>query len=157
RSSEQRFRVFVDHAADSFFLHGEEARVLDVNRRACESLGYTRDELIGMTPFDFDADLTPALVEDRVRKLIAGETIAFEARHRRKDGTVFPVEIRGRAFWEGGRGFLVTMARDITDRKRAEEALRESEERFRILAKATNDAVWDWDLGTNQVWWNEGV
>ena len=46
---------------------------------------------------------------------------------------------------------------DITDRKRAEEALRESEERFSRLAKATNDAVWDWDLSTNEVWWNEGV
>src|SRR5262249_50052852 len=47
------------------------------------------------------------------------------------DGAVFPVEVRGRAFWEGGRRFLVSLARDVTDRKRAEEALRESEERFR--------------------------
>ena len=132
RDSERRFRVFVDHAADAFFLHGEgDARVLDVNRRACESLGYTRDELIGMTPFDFDPDLTPAQVEARVRKLNEEETIAFEARNRRKDGTVFPVEVRGKAFREGDRGFLVTLVRDITDRKRAEEALRESEEQFR--------------------------
>src|SRR2546421_2693593 len=46
---------------------------------------------------------------------------------------------------------------DITGLKRAEEALRASEARFRALAKATNDAVWDWDLGTNKVWWSEGV
>src|SRR5262245_3346068 len=85
RASERRFRVFVDHAADAFFLHeAGTARVLDVNRRACESLGYPREELIGMTPFDFDPDLTPALVEERVRKISEGETIAFEARHRRK-------------------------------------------------------------------------
>src|SRR6202043_3856934 len=63
--------------------------------------------------------------------LDSGGTIAFESRHRRKDGTVFPVEVRGQAFWEGGRRFIVSLARDITDRKRAEEALRESEERFR--------------------------
>ena len=98
--------------------------MLDVNRRACESLGYTRDELLGMTPFDFDPDLTPALVEDRVRKLNEGETIAFETRHRRKDGTIFPVEVRGKGFREGGRGFLVSLARDITERKRAEEKVR---------------------------------
>jgi PAS domain-containing protein len=60
RACEQRFRTFVDHAGDAFFLHDAGmARVLDVNRRACESLGYTREELIGMAPLDFDPNLTP--------------------------------------------------------------------------------------------------
>jgi PAS domain S-box-containing protein len=131
RASEHRFRTFVDQAADAFFLLGADGRVLDVNRSACESLGYSREELLGMTPYDFDPDLTPGLVEELLGKLAAGETVAFEARHRRKDGIIFPVELRGRAFSEGGRNFLVSMARDVTERKRAEEALRESEERFR--------------------------
>ncbi|HEV3261236.1 MAG TPA: PAS domain S-box protein [Gemmataceae bacterium] len=131
RASEQRFRTFVDHATDAFFLHDEQGRILDVNRQACESLGYARDELVGMVAFDFDPDVTPADLEDFGPKLDDGGTIAFESRHRRKDGTVFPVEVRGQAFWEGGRRFIVSLARDITDRKRAEEALRESEERFR--------------------------
>jgi PAS domain S-box-containing protein len=131
RASEGRFRTFVDHAADAFFLQEDQGRILDANRQACESLGYTREELIGMTPFDFDPDLTPQKIEEDVRKLNEGETIAFESRHRRKDGTLFPVEIRGKVFREGCRRFFVTLARDITDRKRAEEALRESEERFR--------------------------
>jgi PAS domain S-box-containing protein len=131
RAGKQRFRTFVDHAADGFFLQDEQGRILDVNRRACESLGYTRDELVGMTPSDFDPDLIPARLEALVRQAKAGKTVASEARHRRKDGTLFPVEVRGKAFWEGGRQFFVSLARDITERKRAEEALRESEERFR--------------------------
>ncbi len=131
RKSEQRFRTFVDHATDAFFLFGDGNVVLDVNRQACESLGYNRDELIGMTPLDFDPDVTPAALEEIKCKLDGGELMAFESRHRRKDGTVFPVEVRGQAFWEGGRRFVVSLARDIADRKRAEDALRESEERFR--------------------------
>jgi two-component system sensor histidine kinase/response regulator len=131
RASEQRFRVFVDHAADGFFLFGHQGRILDVNRLACESLGYTRDEMLGMTPFDFDPDVTPNGLEELIRKFNAGETIAFETRHRRKDGTIFPVEVRGKSFWESGQQRSVTLARDITERKQAEHALRESEERFR--------------------------
>jgi two-component system sensor histidine kinase/response regulator len=140
--SEQRFRAFVDHATDAFFLQDERHVILDVNRRACECLGYTRDELLGMTPTDFDPDVTPADLEDIKRKLAAGEMMAFECRHRRKDGTIFPVEIRGQAFWEGGRRFTVALVRDITDRKRAEEALRESERRWRGLTEALPQLVW---------------
>jgi PAS domain S-box-containing protein len=142
RESEQRFRTFVDHATDAFFLLDDKNTILDVNLQACQSLGYARDELVGMTPTDLDTDVAHGDVEDIERRLNAGETIAVESRHRRKDGTIFPVEIRGRAFWEGGRRLTVALARDITERKRAEEALRESERRFRTLAEALPHMVW---------------
>ena len=142
RESERRFRTFVDHATDAFFLFDDRHVVLDVNRQACQSLGYTRDELVGKTAPDLDPDITPANIEEINRKLNAGETVAFESRHRRKDGTVFPVEVRGKAFWEGGRNFVVALARDMTEHKRAEEAMRESERRFRILAEALPHMVW---------------
>jgi PAS domain S-box-containing protein len=131
RESERRFRTFVDHATDAFFLFDDQTVVLDVNRQACRSLGYTRDELLGMTPIDFDPDVTPARTEEIKRKLDAGQPIAFESRHRRKDGTVFPVEVRGQAFWEDGRRFYVSLARDTTDRKRAEEEIRRLNQELR--------------------------
>ncbi|HKM54882.1 MAG TPA: PAS domain S-box protein, partial [Isosphaeraceae bacterium] len=142
RASEKRFRTFVDHASDAFFLQGDGGTILDVNRRACESLGYTRDELVGKTPFEFDPDLTLAMLEEFGRSLDAGESVAFDTRHRRKDGSVFPVEVRAKAFWEGERRFTVSLARDVTDRKRAEEALRLSEQRYRSLVEATSAIVW---------------
>jgi PAS domain S-box-containing protein len=129
RESEQRFRTFVDHATDAFFLQDDRGVILDVNRQACESLGYTRDELVGKTPSDFDPDVTPALLEELDRKLNAEELVAFESRHRRKDGAIFPVEVRGRAFWEGGRRFLVSLARDISERKQ-DEALLDGQKRI---------------------------
>ncbi len=129
RESEQRFRTFVDHASDAFFLQDDRGVILDVNRQACAGLGYTREELVGQTPALFDPDVTPALLEDLDRRLNAQEPVAFEARHRRKDGTFFPVEVRGRAFWEGGRRFLVSLSRDIGERK-YDEALLNGQKRI---------------------------
>ncbi|HEX4634166.1 MAG TPA: PAS domain S-box protein, partial [Gemmatimonadales bacterium] len=150
RASEQRFRTFVDHATDALFLQDDQLVVVDVNRQACLSLGYTRDELVGTTPLDFDPDVTPAVLEEFGRRLDTGEMLVFESRHRRKDGSVFPVEVRGRPFWEGGRRFTVALARDMTEHKRAEEALRESERRFRTLAEALPSMAWtaepDWAI-----------
>ncbi len=129
RASEQRFRTFVDQATDAFFLQDDQGVILDVNHQACESLGYTRDELVGKNPGAFDPDLTPALLQELDQKLNAKQMVAFESRHRRKDGGLFPVDIRGRAFWEGGRRFLVSLARDISQRKQ-DEALLEGQKRI---------------------------
>ena len=125
RESEARFRKFVDHATDTFMLHNPDGIVLDVNRNACESLGYSRDELIGMTPFDFDADLNTVTWQRYSERLKTGDIVTFESRHRRKDGTLFPVEIRVREFCQGGPRLFISLSRDITERKRAAEAFRE--------------------------------
>jgi PAS domain S-box-containing protein len=132
RESEVRFRAFIDHATDAFFLNDwPDARFVDVNHQACESLGYSRDELIGMTPLDFAPDVTPAMIERLRVRLDAGETVTFDTRHRRKDGSVFPVEVRIRSITLNGRSYGLALTRDITERKKAEDALRASEERFR--------------------------
>ena len=122
-TAETRFRTFVDHATDALFVHDAQGKVLDVNRRACESLGFGRDELIGMTPRLFDAHAgVDESFERQIRKrLDAGESFDFETTHRRKDGTTFPVEVRTCPFWEGDQRFALSLARDITERRRAEE------------------------------------
>ena len=123
RETETRFRTYIDHATDAFFvLDFEGGTILDVNRQACENLGYTREEIIGKTVFDFDAALDPEFLNQNIRPRIeAGESVTFETRHRRKDGSVFPVEIRARAFRIGGRVFNLSLALDITERKQSEE------------------------------------
>ena len=130
----------VDHASDAFFLYNEDATVLDVNRQACEGLGYRRDELIGRTAFDYGPDLTPELLLRIRGRLQAGKTVTYDGRHRRKDGTVFPVEVRIRALWHEGQLLAVSLDRDITERKRAEEELRASERRFRTFVDHATDA-----------------
>ena len=101
RAAEERFRNFVNHATDGFFLFDEHRAIVDVNRQACESLGYSRDEMIGMHPGDFDAALDEASIARLEERIKAGETVTFESLHRRKDGTVFPVEVRARQFQQG--------------------------------------------------------
>jgi PAS domain S-box-containing protein len=144
RASEARFRTFVDYAIDGFFLLDINSIVLDVNRQGCESLGCSREELIGQHRSLFDPDLDQVSVARLAQHRFTGETVTFESHHRRKDGTSFPVEVRVRAFEQGGRRFLA-LVRDITERKRAEEELLASEERFRTLVQFSFDVYWETD------------
>jgi PAS domain S-box-containing protein len=137
RESEDRFRAFVDYATDAFFLHDDELLVIDVNLQASASLGYSRHELIGMHPRDFDVGLDEATMGQLVDRFAAGENVTFESLHRRKDGTVFPVEVRTGRFQRGGRLYRLALARDITERKRAEE----EHERARRLEQEQQSAI----------------
>jgi PAS domain S-box-containing protein len=151
RASEERFRSVVDHATDGFFLFDEHQAILDVNKQACESLGYSREEMIGMHPRDFDAALDQASFARIGERVTSGETVTFETQHRRKDGTVFPVEVRVRQFQHGAYRFRLSLARDITERKRAEEALRESEAKLQRAQSIAHFGWWERDFTTNHV------
>ena len=75
-----------------------------------------------------------------------------------EDGTERWVAAKGQTLFEDGRPVrLIGFARDVTESRRAEQALRETEERYRLASRATNDAIWDWDLATNHVLWNEAL
>lgn len=122
RDSEQRFRTFIDHAADALFVVDlEQGTLVDVNREACQSLGYTREELIGKTTSAFDVEMDRAAIESIAERAASGETVFDTHLHRRKDGSMFPVEVHTSLVRYGERRFLLKVARDITDRKRAEE------------------------------------
>jgi PAS domain S-box-containing protein len=153
RASEARFRTFVDYATDAFFVLDDHSTVVDINRQACDSLGYSRKELIGRHRRDFDDALDEASAKSLRWRIAAEESVIFETRHRRKDGTSFPVEVRVGKFEQGGRRFLC-LVRDISERKRAEEALRRSEA---YLAEAqrlshTGTSVFN---ATGSLYWSE--
>jgi PAS domain S-box-containing protein len=123
RASETRFRTFVDHARDAFFLMDGRLTVVDVNRQACDSLGLGRNELIGMHPRQFDVGLDDAAIRRLMQRALAGESITFETVHRRRDGSTFPVEIRTGVFRQGDESFHLALARDISERRSAEAKL----------------------------------
>lgn len=139
RSSEARFRAFIDHATDAFFLQGEKAVILDINRQACESLGYSRDELLGSTPILFDHDISSSFAEQIQANICNGEMLTFDTHYTRKDGSSYPVEVKLRAFWIDDQPFLVSLARDITERKRIEDELRRKQEAERQFSQKLSD------------------
>jgi PAS domain S-box-containing protein len=134
RESEERLRTIMDQAADTFLLHRPDGTFVMVNEAACRSLGYTRAELLALRVHD----VVPAVMPDqpvgpRLAALASGESMASEGEHRRKDGSTFPVEARVGWLTVGGDRLILAIARDITDRKKAEQALRDSERRYRDL------------------------
>ncbi|MCA9257220.1 MAG: PAS domain S-box protein, partial [Phycisphaerales bacterium] len=148
RASESRYRMFVDNATDALFLHDSHGHIVDVNIQACRSLGYERDELIGRLPTVFDPNVTQSQIDEIHRRLNAGEDINFETVHTHRDGRAFPVEIRANRFEVNGVSYNLALARDITERKRSEEALARSESRFRGAIENIPDVIviYDRDL-----------
>ena len=144
KASEGRFRTFVDHATDAFFLHDGNGTILDVNRQACDSLGYTRDELVGMSPSAFVEGETGFY--KIASQLDSGDVVAFDSRYRRKDGYSFPVEVRLRSFTQEGKQFAVALVRDITQRKAAERAVIENHSLLKAVVEGTSGAVFVKDI-----------
>jgi len=133
RESEQRFRCLVDNAGDAFFLRDMQGKIHDVNRWACESLGYTREELLRMSIPDIDIEFIPKDLGRFSKLPPEAYPVCFEGVEQRKDGTTFPVEVRSTAVDVGGQRMMVSLARDITERKRAEGALRDQQQLLREL------------------------
>jgi PAS domain S-box-containing protein len=142
RVSEERFRCLVDGASDAFFLIDTQGRLFDVNRCACESLGYSREELLNMGVDDVQLQPLKWANGDPYWKFPEStQPITYEGLHRRKNGETFPVEVRLSFLEYLGKYWCLALARDITERKRSDAALRFSEERFRRLADVAGDAL----------------
>lgn len=129
KAVEQRLRLTqftVDHAADAVFWIGSDARFLYVNHTACESLGYSREELLQKTVHDIDPNFPAETWEETWASLGRGSTFSRESLHRRKDGSHFPVELTANYVRFEDLEAHITVARDISERKQAEEMLRHS-------------------------------
>ncbi len=118
----------LNNVHEAAFLIDENARFQYVNEEACRILGYSRDELLGLGVPDVDPNFPAERWPDHWNELRRLNSFTFEGRHKSREGCVFPVEINANYFEYGGQGYNLAMVRDITERKLAEEALRQSEE-----------------------------
>ncbi len=140
--SDSRFRDFVEHAADAFFVVDPETfRIIDVNKSACESLGYSRQELLQLTVQKVSLSAPLDRISEVWDRVKTGADVTLEGIHQRKDGTEFPVEGHIGYMEYDGRPVMLALIRDISDRVEAREALLASEKRFRKIFDHSNDAV----------------
>lgn len=138
-------------------LRGVGPRILYVNEAFERQTGYTRAEIIGLTPRVLQGPNTSRAALDRIAiALHEWRAVREELINYTRDGREFWLEldITPIADATGHVTHWVAIERNITDRKLAEQALRESEERFLLLARASKDAIWDWNLQTGSLWWN---
>lgn len=124
RVSEAKFHALFEEAADACFVHDFEGRFREVNRRACESLGYGRDELLARGVADVEPALDLAWARLRWPDLEVGKPFTLHAMHRRKDGTTFPAELRLTRVGLRGESMIMALVRDATAQRSERERLR---------------------------------
>ncbi len=141
RRSLRRHRLLSEYSRDVIlFIRRDDGRILEANRAAVQAYGYTHEELLERTIYDLRADATQAQTLDQ---MIQAETqgILFEAIHRRKNGATFPVEVSSQGATIDGSRTLISVIRDITERKRSEQILHDTQERLRTLAEAAFEGI----------------
>ncbi|MBI4775438.1 MAG: PAS domain S-box protein [Deltaproteobacteria bacterium] len=138
RESEEKFRKFSDEASlDGIIIH-ERGRILYVSEPFAKMYGYTREELIGLDPVDTIAPESRRVLLRHVRQ---GGEESYDVLAKRKDGSTFPIEVHPRNLLLGGRRVRTVVVRDLTERRQAEQALRESEARFRSIVEHSHDGI----------------
>jgi len=155
RESEKRYRILFEQSPDAMFILDLQGRHLDANPRATAMLGYTHTELLGLSLKQVSAQVPQS--EQIIQRLLRGEQIpTYERIFRKKNGELFPVELTVDLIRDlhGNPKYIQSIARDITERKRAEDALRESEANLNRAQAVAHIGSWYNQLATNQVTWS---
>lgn len=153
-----RFTQYVvDNTLDQAFWLTEDARVFYVNDAACRALGYARDELIGMSFFDFDPVFPADEFKQIWAKLRTGGSRSMETWHRSKDGRVYPVEVRVNYVLFGGQEYLCTFVTDTSERKSSEKIWRQTEQRYRQLMEILPIAAYTTDADGRITFFNRNA
>jgi len=145
RESESRFQRLAEATFEGVCVH-EAGKIVDTNNYFAEFLGYEPSEVIGMSPLDFAAPESRELI---MKNIASGNEEPIEAIGQKKDGTKFSVEIRGKILIHKGRETRVVALRDLSERKKNEQKLRESEERFKQFVEQSLLAIEIYDAEGN--------
>ena len=141
-----------DKAPIGIWRMGPEGEILDVNEQGCASLGYTREELCRMIVFDFAPGYGVDIWETNTDQLREAETITIEAQHQRKSGDIFPIQVISKLMRFKGQEHHLAFVQDISERKRMEYELKESEQRLDLALAGANEGIWDLRVPENTLY-----
>lgn len=147
RAVDEIIKTIIRTTIDGFYLVDMEGHILETNDAYCQMIGYSRDELINMSVKDIEALETQDVIQKRITKIMKNGSDRFETSHKRKDGKIIRIEASVNLLLDDKPGIFCFM-RDITERKWAEESLRESEERYRLLYDSITDGILIADIET---------
>lgn len=139
--SELKYRSLFEAVLDAVYIHDMDGNIVGVNDVACAMSGYSREELLGMNVRQLDTIENAALVEERIKTLLKNGKSSFETMHRRKDGSTFIYDVSASILDLDGGKAILSIGRDVTERKRVEEELRSLEYKFRSLFKSMSEGV----------------
>jgi len=144
RESEERYRLLVETMSDGMGLMDKDGKAIYVNPRLNEMLGYSPGEMIGRYGYSFFDETNRNIFSEQMSKRITGDRTPYEIEWTRKDGSKIPTLMSPQPIFDANGDFAGSFAvmTDITERKRIEETLRKSEEKFRLLVESTSDLVY---------------
>lgn len=152
-----RYRLLSEHARDILLFVGRDGRIIEANRAAVEAYGYAYDELLTRHVRELRAPQFADEVEAQLQQAFE-RGLLFETWHRRRDGALFPVEVSARAVGAGADRIVLSIIRDITERKRVEEELRESRAFLARITSIAPTILYVYDLDeTRNVWVNQDM
>ena len=150
----RRYELLAQHSRDIIlFVRRNDGQILEANAAAVASYGYNYEELLGLTVKELRAPETMGMTAEQMDGADS-RGILFETVHRRRDGSTFPVEVSSQGATIGGIRTLISIVRDISERKRAEEALHSSNEQLRLAQKAARIGSFDWNVQTGLNRWS---
>ncbi len=156
-SSETKYRhLFENNPSPMWVLDKTSNRFLSVNEAAIKHYGYTKEDFLNMTALDVVAPHLRDSFQELNETGMLPDKESQQWEHLKKDGSTITVEVNLNHIDFEGRPALLIIAQDITEKVKAEKKLKSINERYELVTKATNDAIWDWNLQSNKIFWSEG-
>ncbi len=152
RASDARYRALFDYAPDGILIADSASRYLDANPSICRMLGYSREELVGLSAADIVADSDVIEIAPAIDAIRSTTDYHRQWRFKRRDGSIFAADVIATVMPDGR---LLGMVRDVTERDQAIDAVRRAEERMRFALDSAQVGVWDMDYTTGELRWSE--